>query len=726
MQPPPAAICRNLPHVVSRHLPRVCEKAKMVNTMGSKRAKITIPPAKKLVPTKLLPWLIEQIHPYWRIKATAKAFSEKIGKRMDGPPKPRVPWSIIERLCTEEKPRKRVYFEELAAALNELLVHDPDYRKRINERIHLKEIKLEDIGSPVTGTVGVGGVDSKGSHQRIDANSRTSPKGGEVKTERRVRFNVPDPGPHCQSRIEMFDARDSIEIKISLHENVRMVFIGAPRSGKRTIARKLAWEFKEIFPEGALEVSLCGVDGKPVPPSDVLIRIIEQFGRDAETSSLDEAELAEAVARLLKKHRALLILTAAQSVEQIMFFASCIPCSAMFTTSKYNFDTTLISLGYVPLKVHSSSSEASNQLASSLFGGQPVLEEAIASMCDRFQHYLWAVDEAASLLIKDVGATVQEIAHRLNTCDLELLARSKKQFDARYASLQPQARRLWRSLSVFHSTFDADGAIAIVGDVPALAQKTKTLLAQLFDLELLGYFPQRQVFQIPPHHRLFLESTTSAKERSEIQSRHARLMVALVSQYRKVEKDRASALEIKALMASIHGDDLVAAIEWGLKHDQSLSLGLFELGYSFLTAEQAKSVGELILRCAVENRNAYMSAVCFFVIASAMTALKRDSQAIRPFWENGYSTLPRTVSDEKSRTLFFQLQFGLYTCLLACGLQADADDIMKDVRPGDTAPVRRNMRNSDLLGPYHSHPGANRIRSGFRSVHWLHSDYSRW
>src|SRR5438093_681952 len=104
----------------------------------------------KLLAKPLLRNFVAQIRPRQGWTAAAKALEKETGTILSARSrrKYKVPWSVIERMCTGKMAIFRSYFEELVLTLNRLLNTDAVFRARIQTFYgDLKTITLDQIAS---------------------------------------------------------------------------------------------------------------------------------------------------------------------------------------------------------------------------------------------------------------------------------------------------------------------------------------------------------------------------------------------------------------------------------------------------------------------------------------------------------------------------------------------------------------------------------------------------
>ena len=227
--------------------------------------------------------------------------------------------------------------------------------------------------------------------------------------------------------------------------------------GKTEMARRLAVELKDRFPDAQIEIDLRGASPNPLMPQQVMEQVIRAF--HPETAQLPEelADLRAIYLQVLDGQRALLLLDNARDKAQVEPLVPPPSCGVLIT-SRQHF--TLPRMQHADLG--RLAPEDARKLALEIAGrraGSPAQVDELLEACDRLA---LALRIAATTLAENTTFTVEEHLERLRANRLKHLEPVAAALQSSYDLLPPELQRAWPLLGVFPTDFDPEAAAAVL------------------------------------------------------------------------------------------------------------------------------------------------------------------------------------------------------------------------------------------------------------------------
>jgi hypothetical protein len=223
-----------------------------------------------------------------------------------------------------------------------------------------------------------------------------------------ARFTIPAP-------VTDFTGREAELEQLTASFQKGAVIIGVSGGGgigKTELARRLAQEIAENYPDARMSIDLLGTSETPLDPDDAMRRLLEPFYPNQKLPD-DETQLMGLYQQTFASKKALLLLDNAADATQVR---SLIPpaASAAIITSRQHFSLTEFDLKE-PLRLDVLSPEESHELlriASEKLKQSPDKEvDKLANLCGRLPLALRVV---ASLLNDRPDWTVESLQKRLS------------------------------------------------------------------------------------------------------------------------------------------------------------------------------------------------------------------------------------------------------------------------------------------------------------------------
>jgi tetratricopeptide (TPR) repeat protein len=243
---------------------------------------------------------------------------------------------------------------------------------------------------------------------------------------------------------------------------------GAGGIGKTELARKLAYDIAENFPDAQMNIDLLGTSEKPTSPEDAMRRLLEPFHVEEKLPD-DEAQLKNLYQHTFGKKRVLLLLDNAANAAQVRPLIPPAP-SAAIITSRQHFSLTEFGL-HEPMRLDVLSSEKAREF---LLGASPKiadsLDEEVKELAKLCGYLPLALRVAASLLNDRSDWAINTLINRLQN-ERTRLKRLKRYDDEdlnieatlglSYDLLTLEAQKGFRYLSVFTGSFWRFSAAAV-------------------------------------------------------------------------------------------------------------------------------------------------------------------------------------------------------------------------------------------------------------------------
>jgi tetratricopeptide (TPR) repeat protein len=284
--------------------------------------------------------------------------------------------------------------------------------------------------------------------------------------------------------------------------------------GKTALALKLADELRERYPDAQIYLDLKGTSDKPLTTAEAMAHVVSSY-RPADKLPDNEAQLAALFRSVLDGQRALLLMDNAASAAQVaplILPATCI----LLVTSREHF----VLHGWVAKDLTALTPEEARALLPRLMPHIGDAADEIAQLCG----YLpLALCTAGGMLAVREDLAPRRYAEQLRD-ERQRLERLGEEgveisveacFNLSYASLEPQAARVFRQLAVFPASFDAAAEEFVCQD-PEHAR-----LSDLLRRSLVEYDRAAARYWLHDMTRLFATARGSDQERGEAERRHA-------------------------------------------------------------------------------------------------------------------------------------------------------------------------------------------------------------
>jgi tetratricopeptide (TPR) repeat protein len=278
--------------------------------------------------------------------------------------------------------------------------------------------------------------------------------------------------------------------------------------GKTTLALKLAEELKPRFPNAQIYLDLKGVDPKPLTAAQAMAHVVRSFHPEARLPE-SEAELVGLYRSVLDGKHVFLLMDNAATKEQI---EPLIPPSTclLLVTSRFRFALP----GLVDRDLDEMSEKDAKDLLLTISSRIGHNADEIARLCGRLP---LALRLAGSALVERSDLSPLEYIRRFRA-GKEKLKPVEASLQTSYNLLTEERRRLWRLLSVFPETFDAE-AVAAVWDLGK--DDASVDLGELARCSLVDWEEKERRYRLHDLARAFAGEKITATEQTEVRRRHA-------------------------------------------------------------------------------------------------------------------------------------------------------------------------------------------------------------
>jgi tetratricopeptide (TPR) repeat protein len=221
--------------------------------------------------------------------------------------------------------------------------------------------------------------------------------------------------------------------------------------GKTTLALKLTEELEPLYPDAQLYLDLKGVDPQPLTATQAMAHVVRSFHPDARAPEA-EAEIAGLYRSILYGKRVLLLMDNAKDKGQV---EPLIPPagSLLLVTSRFHFTLP----GLIVRDLDELPEEDARAL---LLRIAPRIGSSAGEIARLSGCLPLALRLAGSALAERLELSPTGYARRLKE-GKERLDSVEASINLSYELLEENQRRLWRLLTVFPGTFDAQAAAAV-------------------------------------------------------------------------------------------------------------------------------------------------------------------------------------------------------------------------------------------------------------------------
>jgi len=264
--------------------------------------------------------------------------------------------------------------------------------------------------------------------------------------------------------------------------------------GKTALAVHWAHRVAQRFPDGQVYANLHGFgQAQPANPADILAALLRTLGVSADQVPLNLDEAARWFRSLVADRRMLLLLDNAASAEQVRPLLPGSPGSVVVVTSRDRLSGLVASHGARRLTVDPMSTDEANALLMQILGRYRVEREpeAVARLVDACAALPLTLRIAAANLDSEPGRSVADFLTGLDREDrvdaLRIDGDSQAVqavFDASYARLSPDVRRIFRLIGLAPGPDLTSEAMAALAGIPAA--RAERLIGPLTNAHLLG------------------------------------------------------------------------------------------------------------------------------------------------------------------------------------------------------------------------------------------------
>lgn len=362
--------------------------------------------------------------------------------------------------------------------------------------------------------------------------------GNQANAGRDVVFNPP-PAPSPLQRLHSIPApkadftgrlKELEQLRQKIQTGTAMVsgLHGMGGVGKTELARVLAHQLRDRYPDARIELNLAGATAEPLSPETALIRVIQTLDPMASQLPEDIAPLRQIYLSLLDDKRAIVLADDASGPEQVRALAPPARC-LLLVTSRQQFKVE----GHQVLRL--GCLEEPEAVAFLLTICPRIGDHAtgIAKLCGCLPLALRA---AASYLVVNDDVRVEQYVQDLSDEKTRLQhlggegveIEVEASLNLSYAKLDAQVARVFRALSVFSGSFDAIAEEAICQD------PDNTLLRNLRRYSLVEFDDGTQRYRLHDLVRVFaaicLSSPAHDSEEAPARLRHAAFYCNVLSE----------------------------------------------------------------------------------------------------------------------------------------------------------------------------------------------------
>ncbi len=331
------------------------------------------------------------------------------------------------------------------------------------------------------------------------------------------------------------------ELLVAAEERAALgVISGTAGVGKTALAVQWAHQVRDRFGDGQLYADLRGfAAGSPTPPAETLAGFLHALGVPPRQVPADPPQAAALYRSLLAGRRVLVVLDNARNAEQVRPLLPGGPGCVALVTSRDRLGGLVVRegaqhLGLDVLEPGEARSLLARVLGQERVQADPRAAAELVQLCARLPLALRIA--AAHLTIqhgRSIAAEVAELTagNRLGALEVDGDEESavRAAFDRSYATLSPDARRLFRLLGLVSTPdISAPAAAALADLTPAAAA---SLLDGLAGAHLLGYpAPGRYAFHdllgLYAAERAAAEDAEADRERAAARLLHGYLVTA--------------------------------------------------------------------------------------------------------------------------------------------------------------------------------------------------------
>ena len=283
--------------------------------------------------------------------------------------------------------------------------------------------------------------------------------------------------------------------------------------GKTVLALVLADRLKSQYPDAQFYLDLKGAGERPLTPSDAMAHVIRAYHPDQRLPD-DEGQLRSFYLSLLDGKRAILLMDNAKDSAQLLPLIPPSTCT-LIVTSRQHFTLPGIHALNLDILPTGDAIALLIKICPRLASNQSTIER-LARLCG---HLPLALRAAGSLLAVRpdiaVGEYLGDLSNELTRLEaigsegVELTVAAS--FNLTYKQLEAETARVFRGLSVFPGSFDAEAEAETCQD------PKNTHLGRLLVYSLVNFDPTTDRYGLHDLVRLFAASKLSSPQPSAVQ-----------------------------------------------------------------------------------------------------------------------------------------------------------------------------------------------------------------
>lgn len=281
--------------------------------------------------------------------------------------------------------------------------------------------------------------------------------------------------------------------------------------GKTALALKLAEHLKPKYPDAQFYLDLKGVSEHPLTASEAMAHVIRSYHPTMQLPQ-DESSLQGLYYSLLDGKKVLLLMDNAKNREQVKPMIPPDGC-IMLVTSRSHFTLS----GFFVQRLGIIEAKDAEELLLKITPRIGNCAEKIAELCG----YLpLALEVAASTFHISTSLTPEQYVKRFSneTRRMEILDEVTASLSLSYKLLNEEFQKLWRVLSVFPTTFDAE-AVAALWEIDV--EEAIDNVDKLISYSLMEWDEKTHRYRLHDLLGLFADACLSELERQAAKQAHA-------------------------------------------------------------------------------------------------------------------------------------------------------------------------------------------------------------
>jgi tetratricopeptide (TPR) repeat protein len=300
--------------------------------------------------------------------------------------------------------------------------------------------------------------------------------------------------------------------------------LGLGGVGKTALALKLAEHLKPKYPDAQVYLDLKGASPHPLTATEAMAHVIRGYHPTAQLPE-NESSLRGLYLSVLEGKKNLLLMDNAANAEQVK---PLIPPagSIMLVTSRNHFRLG----GFFVKHLDTLQPEDAEKL---LLKIEPRIDKCAAKIAELCGYLPLALEVAASTFHISVSLTPEAYVKRFSdtTKRMKILDEVTTSLSLSYELLDEEMQKLWRVLSVFPTTFDAE-AVAALWEMEV--EEATDNVDRLISYSLVEWNETTRRYRLHDLVRLFAEAKLQDSERLAARKAHASYFRDLLAQADKL------------------------------------------------------------------------------------------------------------------------------------------------------------------------------------------------